>query len=229
MKFLRKFDTHADYEAYMRGSEVFLPNVSKCSDDEPNVVHYNPIEIQSSNEIWYTSTDGNVIEVSQESFTETIVSNIYENGKGKIKFASDLTGIGENAFKEKNLQSIIIPGAVTTIGINAFSTSSLNEIVYLGTQDGYKSITFANDYLTGTSIYEITCSDGTLSLILFFTVKYMSYTGAVKPVKSIDCRHKTSYLETPPSVRGYVTPAAKYINASFNESANTTTFLYVKS
>lgn len=40
-KYLRRFALHADYEAYMRGGEVYLPNVSICDDDEPNVVYDN--------------------------------------------------------------------------------------------------------------------------------------------------------------------------------------------
>ena len=39
--YLKLFETHSQYEAYMGGGEIVLPNVSHCINE--NEVHYNPI------------------------------------------------------------------------------------------------------------------------------------------------------------------------------------------
>ena len=41
MKYLRLFDTHADYQDFTETQEFILPNVSRCR--ASNDVHYNPI------------------------------------------------------------------------------------------------------------------------------------------------------------------------------------------
>ena len=51
-KFLKLFNTHTEYEAYLRG-EMILPNVSYCKDIKN--VHYNPITFYI-----YHSSDCNV-------------------------------------------------------------------------------------------------------------------------------------------------------------------------
>ena len=38
--FLKRFDTHSEYEAYINGSDAILPNVSICTTEGD--VHYNP-------------------------------------------------------------------------------------------------------------------------------------------------------------------------------------------
>ena len=40
MKYLKKFDTHSDYQTYITGQSKELPNVSLCVQE--NEVHYNP-------------------------------------------------------------------------------------------------------------------------------------------------------------------------------------------
>lgn len=51
-----------------------------------------------NDEIWYTSSDGNIVTPYRANSLPTIVSNTYSNGKGVIKFASDVTTIGFYAF-----------------------------------------------------------------------------------------------------------------------------------
>lgn len=75
---------------------VSLPNVSYCKNE--NEVHYNPLIIQPNNEIWYTSTDGNIVDLYtlycysdiNYSIKCNVLSNTYENGKGIIKFSGPL-------------------------------------------------------------------------------------------------------------------------------------------
>lgn len=81
------------------------------------------VEIMSNNQIWYTSSDGNIIEPNDPSaFGTSIKSNVYKDGKGIITFDSDLTTIGDEAFYACwNLTSVIIPNSVETIGASAFA------------------------------------------------------------------------------------------------------------
>lgn len=75
-----------------------------------------------NNQIWYTSSDGNVVNPTYENaFGANIKSNIYKNGKGIITFDSEVTSIGEYAFEyNSTLTNIVIPKSVTTIGEGAF-------------------------------------------------------------------------------------------------------------
>lgn len=78
----------------------------------------------ANNEIWYTSSDGNIADPISSAFP-TIVSNTYVNGKGVIKFATELTSIGVFAFEGCiSLTSVTIPDSVTNIGAYAFSGCS---------------------------------------------------------------------------------------------------------
>ena len=79
-------------------------------------------EGQRNNEIWYTSSDGNIVTpYTSNVFGATIVSNTYENGKGIITFDGAVTTIGDSAFSGcDSLTSITIPDSVTTIGDWAF-------------------------------------------------------------------------------------------------------------
>ncbi|MBQ2993058.1 MAG: leucine-rich repeat domain-containing protein [Alistipes sp.] len=85
----------------------------------------------TNNVIWYTSSDGNVIEpysgnlnsnaTAMQLFGANITSNTYENGVGVITFDGDVTTIGNWAFYDcSSLTSVTIPDSVTTIGYGAF-------------------------------------------------------------------------------------------------------------
>ena len=79
-----------------------------------------------NNEIWYTSTDGSVVEpYATNVFGANILSNTYENGKGVIVFDGPVTKVGKSAFYGydtdcKKLTSVTIPNGVTEIGNYAF-------------------------------------------------------------------------------------------------------------
>ncbi len=74
------------------------------------------------NKIFYTSTDGNIVEPYDASvFGANIVSNTYEYGQGVIVFDGDVTAVGYSAFMEcETLASITIPNNVNYIGQQAF-------------------------------------------------------------------------------------------------------------
>lgn len=100
-----------------------------------------------NNQIWYTSSDGNVVNPTYENaFGANIKSNIYENGKGIITFDSEVTSVGEYAFEyNSTLTNIVIPKSVTTIGEGAFfccySLSELtipSSVIEIGSKILYK-------------------------------------------------------------------------------------------
>ena len=72
--------------------------------------------------IFYTSTDGNIVEPREtDVFGANIVTNTYENGQGTITFDGPVTSIGERAFSQcKTLTTIILPTSVNNIGLQAF-------------------------------------------------------------------------------------------------------------
>lgn len=118
-KYLKKFDTTAEYQAYITDLSVPKPNVCWCVDE--NSVYYNPL--QPNNEIWYTSSDGNIVNpFNSSAFGANIVSNTYEGGKGIIKFDGIVTTINYEAFLQTSLLSISIPNSVTNIGSEAFES-----------------------------------------------------------------------------------------------------------
>lgn len=81
-----------------------------------------------TNEIWYTTSDGNAIVLS--TTPSKLVSNTYVDGKGVMLFDGDVTSILANQFKSNtNLSSIIIPNSVTSIGTSAFAGSGLKSVV----------------------------------------------------------------------------------------------------
>lgn len=60
-----------------------------------------------SDEIWYTTTDGKIVDISPAKF-RSVKSNTYSNGKGVIKFTSDLYAIGEAYIMGDNVTQIIL-------------------------------------------------------------------------------------------------------------------------
>ena len=81
---------------------------------------------QPQNEIWYTSKDGDIVELRKQYISEifgaNIVSNTYQDGKGVIVFDDNVKRIGMMSFTGNcNLTSISIPEGVTDISNRAFS------------------------------------------------------------------------------------------------------------
>lgn len=75
----------------------------------------------ANNEIWYTTTDGNIVNTSSSKFNVNIESNIYKDGKGIITFDGDVKQIGYLAFFwTKNLCTIHLPDSIESIEAAAF-------------------------------------------------------------------------------------------------------------
>ena len=159
MKYLKKFTQHSDYEEFINGGGVSIPNVSYCENE--NEVHFKILT--PNNEIWYISTDGNIVTPYSGSTTPfldvdgnniPIVSNTYENGKGIIKLEKDCYQIGDSAFESRaSLTGITIPNSVTTIGNDAFrSCYSLTGITIPNSVTIIGDNAFANCNFTGITI-----------------------------------------------------------------------------
>lgn len=113
----------------------------KCSD-----LRDVSLVLPPDNEIWYTSTTGNIIDLP--SYPVTLVSNTYENGKGIYRFASDIstlppvenvqeltslvlpskiTSLDSYAFESlKNLKTLVMPELLSYIGIDVFDAVGYN-------------------------------------------------------------------------------------------------------
>ena len=109
------------FVGYLKDGEVLFTVVPK------------PATGPADNEIWYTSSDGNVVNPANTSgFGANVVSNTYENGKGIITFDGDVTKIGYESFCEcKSLTSITLGGGVMSIGGYAFCDCSALEYIIL--------------------------------------------------------------------------------------------------
>ena len=112
-------------------------------------------QTQPANEIWYTSTDEQVVNPDNtHAFGATITSNTYENGKGIIKFNSTVTSIGADAFWEcSSLNGITIPNSVTSIGNWAFADCpNLTDIAIPNAVESIGNFAFAYTGLTSITI-----------------------------------------------------------------------------
>jgi hypothetical protein len=150
-KYLKKFETHTEYETYIGGQDVILPNVSYCEDQ--NEVHYNPFVPPFFCKL--TLNDGSTIELEGSGeLTQAMVSDQYKDtlvsaeigdlcssigtdafnlcyNLTNVTIPSSVTSIGDSAFKRcSSLSSITIPNGVTSIGTNSFNgCNSLTNIV----------------------------------------------------------------------------------------------------
>ena len=126
--------------------DSFPANITeKCSPENGPYVSYSIVDGHllftmassladgpANNEIWYTSSDGNTVNISSSGvFGANIVSNSYENGKGVITFDGDVTCVENGAFVQcSTLTSVIIPNSVTSIIGGTFNNcSSLTSVI----------------------------------------------------------------------------------------------------
>lgn len=95
MYYLKKLDSHSDYESFIAGgdSEYIMPNISRCVEEKH--VHYNPRPHNYSKDYFtITSLDNfNIIKItaSDSSITKTISAST-NNGKSWFEYESSTNG-----------------------------------------------------------------------------------------------------------------------------------------
>lgn len=146
-KFLKRFDTHSQYESYTANTDTFiLPNVSIC-DDQPTVVHYNPwIERRIVAKFNVTDTSNPTVIINSDDWVSAIEIDGVEQpsvitaytfdslGTHTVKYTlADQTSIGTNAFRNcLAVTKVIIPDNVETIGNRAFMSCDNLTAVTIG-------------------------------------------------------------------------------------------------
>ena len=89
-------------------------------------------EKPASNEIWYTTSDGAKLSLTQSKFGATITSHEKCGEKWVVSFDKTVTALGMDAFfKKTTLTSIVLPDDITTIGDYAFYNCSALQSVIL--------------------------------------------------------------------------------------------------
>lgn len=105
-----------------------------------------------NNEIWYTTTDGQIAQPNGNAdFGANVISNTYNNGKGVIKFDGDVTKIGPKSFQFSKLSSIELPNSIKIIGNSAFEGAKFTELKLPSSL-----VTIENSALCGTKLTSIT-------------------------------------------------------------------------
>ena len=133
------------------------------------------------NEIRYTTTDSKVITPYNATlFYEegnSILSNTYEDGLGKIIFENPVTRIPDNAFSGyETLETVQLPGTIETIQGSAFQGNNALKEVRLA--DGVKSIynyAFSNNPLLERIV--VPASVGELGRMVFANAPRLSSFG----------------------------------------------------
>ena len=140
-KYLKLFETTSEYNTYIGGQNVVLPNVSLCEDNYE--VHYKPfvpmniINYNASAKLAET-TSNKSNGLHTNAFNVSITSHTFENGIGTIEFEDDVTIIGDYAFYGSSITSIDIPNSVTSIGLQSFD--SCDSLTSVTISDGVTSI-----------------------------------------------------------------------------------------
>ena len=135
-----------------------------------------PAKYPTNNEIWYTSTDGNIVNpymvnsYRNNLFGANIVSNTYKNGKGIITFDSDVKSIGNYVFYRcSGLTSCTIPNSVKSIGNYALSGCyNLKCIKYNGSRKDWYEIQLGYKWNENIHCKIVQCLDCDIYLNEYF-------------------------------------------------------------
>ena len=188
--YLKTFETHIDYETYINGQNILLPNVSYCEDN--NGIYYNPLETKvivkfnvtttsSVTSICQFSATSNFLKIEIDGVEQANVTNNYTfstMGEHVIKYTlSNPTQIGTYCFQNCTaITYVAVPYMVTTISNYAFGGCSNLTHVKLGrgvTTMG--SLVFNNC----SALERITCFCKVAPSVLSQTFKNISSNGTL--------------------------------------------------
>lgn len=112
------------------------------------------IGMPPSNEIWYISNDGQIVEPTAQDFGATYIDSIIEDGIGKMRFDGVVTSVGYYALgSHPNLAQIYLPEGLTYMGSQALAgCSNLYKVVFPSTLTSMGS-----NVLSGTDVTRLEC------------------------------------------------------------------------
>lgn len=158
-----------------------------------------------NNEIWYTTTDGNIITISNTALT--ITSNTYVDGKGVLVFDSDVISLPQRYLGwQYTLTSLTFPQSLTGFGNYCFtnntamtSIAGLENVVSVGIGSFQNCSSLPNVELpaasgTVNSVFS-TCASLTSVTLGYVTSIEQSCFYGCGVIGSI-----TFFTETPPTV-----------------------------
>ena len=97
-------------------------NIGPDAFDSTTIVTRRAMALPAADEIWYTTSENKEVEFRSNLANGAVVSNVYQNGRGVIKFDQHVAQISKNAFYDcTTLTSITLPSTVDSIGDYAFS------------------------------------------------------------------------------------------------------------
>ena len=110
------YSYYIDYETGERKSDITRTVYNPIISDEPDTSGI------PFNEIWYTTTDNQLITPNNDDFGGAVLrSNVYENGKGVMTFDKPVARIGDFTFSDKhNLLTITLPNSLKELGSCTF-------------------------------------------------------------------------------------------------------------
>jgi hypothetical protein len=145
-KYLEYFDGNFPSDIAEKTSIDNWPYVGYSDEGVVFTVIPTPVEGPANNEIWYTSSDGSIINpINPQYFGANIISNTYNDGKGIITFDGDVTEIPFQAFAESPLTSIRIPNSVMTIDQYVF----IDTPIYSDASNWTNGLLYVDKYLVG--------------------------------------------------------------------------------
>lgn len=179
-KYLRKFQTQAEYEAAAESLEQ--PNVSLIEEgrvlffnaSEPGPVEtrlicvYSAVTTEETTQIFSSYSDYqetfSSMEIDGELLDEMVENYVFDTiGEHIVKFELiDETIIGSEAFyRTDSLIRVTIPNNVTYIGSDAFgSCQILEEVYYNGTMAEWENVEKESSWFSNTNITVVHCTDG---------------------------------------------------------------------
>lgn len=181
MKYLNKFQTQLEYD----NAKLSYPNVSYIKETE-KVILVKKL-LPKNNQIFYTSTDGNIVTPYTYSKSK-VISNVYEDGLGVMTFESDVITIDDLFYNRYSLESVIIPQKTKEIiGTSFWDCSALTSVSFV---EDTKITKIGGDAFYGCS--GLTSLDLTNSLVsidnAFRNVpnfKLLNYYGSLEEYKNI--------------------------------------------
>ena len=116
----------------------FKDLIQKPSTEKPDNEQEEPESGIPTNQIWYTTTDGNIVvpgsseDIDYEDFDmfdANIVSNTYEDGKGVITFDGEVTKIDAAFCDCLTIASVTLPNSIKEISYSSFfGCTSLTDV-----------------------------------------------------------------------------------------------------